>query len=201
VPARTETEPSAPRRGRPRSADTDLRIHQGALRLLRDDGPGAVTVEAAAQASGVAKTTIYRRYADREDLLSAALSEVIGDPGDPPQGDPRDKIRWALDLTWHQMASVLGPGGLAAVVGDTHPRFTELFRRVLTPYTQALVDLIRADIAEGKLRRDLDAEATVSLFVGAYLGELLRRGSVDEDFAERCLHLMWVAMTGGQAEA
>ena len=200
MPDRAGTEPSAPRRGRPRSADTDRRIHQAALRLLHDDGPGAVTVEAVAQTSGVAKTTIYRRYADRDDLLRAALSEVIGDPGDPPQGDPRDKIRWALDLTWHQMASVLGPGGLAAVVGDTHPAFTELFRRVLAPYTQALVDLIRTDIGAGKLRRDLDADATVSLFVGAYLGELLRRGAVDEDFAERCLHLMWVAMTGGQSE-
>jgi AcrR family transcriptional regulator len=196
---RTSAAEAAPRRGRPRSAETDERIRGAALRLLHDHGPGAVTVEAVAASSGVAKTTIYRRYVDRDDLLRAALAAVIGDPGDPPRADPRERIRWALDQTWHQMADVLGPGGLAAVVGDTDRRFTELFRRVLAPYTDALVTLILADVAAGQLRRDLDADATVSLFVGAYLGELVRRGAVDEAFADRCLHLMWVAMTGCRA--
>jgi hypothetical protein len=97
------------------------------------------------------------------------------------------------------MADVLGAGGLAAVVGNTDPAFTDLFRRVLAPYTDGLVALIRSDVDAGLLRADLDADASVSLLVGAYLGELVRRGSVDDGFADRCLHLMWVAMTGGQA--
>jgi AcrR family transcriptional regulator len=187
-----------PRSGRPREAGTDRRIHHAALTLLHDRGPAAVTVEAVAESSGVAKTTIYRRYNDRQDVLRAALTEVIGHPGEPPETDPREKIRWALDKTWHQMAEVLGPGGLAAVVGNTDPAFTDLFRKVLAPYADALVSLIRADVADGTLRDDVDADASVSLIVGAYLGELLRRGTVEDGFADRCLHLMWVAMTGGR---
>ena len=62
---------------------------------------------------------------------------------------------------------------------------------------EALVSLIRADIAAGDLRQDLDADASVSLLLGAYLGELVRRGRIDDGFAERCVELMWVAMTGG----
>jgi AcrR family transcriptional regulator len=200
VAPQTSTPHTARKRGRPRSADTDLRIHAAALRLLHDDGPGAVTMEAVAASSGVAKTTIYRRYADRAALLRAALIAVIGDPGEPPDTDPRGKIRWALDGAWHQMTAVLGPGGLGAVIGNTDERFTELFRSILAPYTDALVALIRDDISAGKLRQDLDAEATVSLFIGAYLGELLRRGAVDDEFRDRCLHLMWVAMTGGHED-
>jgi AcrR family transcriptional regulator len=183
-------------RGRPRSAETDRRIHSAALRLLHDDGPRAVTVEAVAELSGVAKTTIYRRYDDRGALLRGALSATIGEPGLPPDDRPRPRIRWALDQLWGQMADVLGPGGLAAVVGNTDRDFTDLFRGVLTPYTDALVALINADVAAGKLRPDLDADGTVSLFVGAYLGELVRRGRVGDEFAETCLELMWTAMTG-----
>ena len=199
-PAALQTRVAHPvrRRGRPRNADTDRRIHAAALRLLHDGGPGAVTIEAVTALSGVAKTTIYRRFADREALLRAALTALIGDPGEPPDTDPRGKIRWALDGAWHQMADVLGPGGLAAVIGNTDERFTALIRSILGPYTDALVELIRDDISAGKLRGDLDAEATVSLFIGAYLGELLRVGAVDDGFRDRCLHLMWVAMTGGQ---
>jgi len=195
-PERSPASEGGRRRGRPRSSETDERIRAAALRLLHDHGPKAVTVEAVAAGSGVAKTTIYRRYTDRDDLLRSALGAVIGKPGEPPLAAPRDRIRWALEQTWHQMADVLGPGGLAAVVGNTDERFTDLFRSVLAPYTDELVALIRADITAGKLRSDLDPEVTVSLFVGAYLGELVRRGSVDEEFTERCLHVMWVAMTG-----
>jgi len=33
---------------------------------------------------------------------------------------------------------------------------------------------------------------------GAYLGELVRRGTIEDEFADKCLDLMWAAMTGGR---
>ena len=186
------------RRGRPRSAETDRRILAAVLDQLRSGGPRAVTVEGVADSSGVAKTTIYRRYADRHAVLRAALADAIGEPGQPPDAEPREKIRWALDRLWRQMTDVLGPGGLAAIVGDTDRRFTELFRSILMPYADALADLIRVDIEAGRLRSDLDADVVVSLIVGAYLGELVRRGRVEDDFVDKCVELMWVAMAAGQ---
>jgi AcrR family transcriptional regulator len=179
--------------------ETDRDIHRAALRLLRSGGPSAVTVEAVATDSGVAKTTIYRRYADRDAVLRAALAAAISPPGEPVGSTPREKIRWALDQVWHQMSEVLGRGGVSAILGNTQPRFTELFRSVLAPYTRALVDLINADIAAGELRPDLDADTVVTLLFGAYLGELVRRGRVDKDFSERCVDLVWVAMRGSGA--
>lgn len=182
------------KRGRPRRAETDRSIHAAALRLLRTGGPAAVTIEAVAAESGVAKTTIYRRYADREAVLRAALTAAISAPVEPLGDAPREKIRWALDQTWRQMSEVLGRGGVSAILGNAQPSFTRLFRGVLTPYADALVDLIRADMAAGELRGDLDPDAVVSLLVGAYLGELLRRGRVAKDFSKTCVDLIWVAM-------
>lgn len=184
-------------RGRPRNAETDRRILSAVLGLLRRGGPSAVTVEAVAESSGIAKTTIYRRYADRQEVLRAALVDAIGEPGRPPDAEPREKIRWAVDQTWRQMSDVLGPGGLAAIVSDTDRRFTDLCRSILVPYADVLVALIRADVASGQLRGDLDADAAVSMIVGAYLGELVRRGTVEAGFADRCTHLLWIAMTAG----
>lgn len=188
-----------PARGRPRREETDRDIREAALRLLRDGGPAAVTVEAVAIEAGVAKTTIYRRYADREAVLRAALKGAISVP-DAPMGDtPPEKIRWALEQTWHQMSDVLGRGGMSAILGNTQPGFTRLFRSVLTPYANALVDLIRTDVAAGELRRDLDPDTVVSFLIGAYLGELVRRGRVDKAFSEKCVDLMWVAMRRSDA--
>jgi AcrR family transcriptional regulator len=192
---RSSGESPTPRPGRPRREETDRSIHDAALSLLRERGPAAVTVEAVAAESGVAKTTIYRRYADREAVLRTALDAAIGTPGEPPGTTPRERIQWALDQAWHQMAEVLGRGGLSAILQDADPRFTDLFRSVLSPYSDALVDLMRSDMDAGKLRPDLHPDTVVSLLIGAYLGELVRRGRVDPGFSESLLDLMWVAMT------
>jgi AcrR family transcriptional regulator len=172
----------------------DQRLHAAVLELLRDGGPGAVTVDRVAATSGVAKTSIYRRHSNRGELLTAVLSTAIGLPDVPEEGDVREKIRAALEQTWHQMGVVLGPGGLAAIVGDSDPEFTGLFRAALQPYVDTLVGRIRDDVDAGLLRHGLDAEGVVSLMVGAYLGELVRHGEVAPEWLDRTLELLWVLM-------
>jgi AcrR family transcriptional regulator len=153
-----------------------------------------VTIEAIAAESGVAKTTVYRRHADREAVLRAALEAAMTPPREALGDTPREKIRWALEAVWRQTSGLLGRGGLSALVADTQPQFTDLFRSVLTPYTDALADLIRADVAAGTLRPEVDADAVVSLLFGAYLGELVRRGQVSKGFADSCVDLIWAAL-------
>jgi hypothetical protein len=92
------------------------------------------------------------------------------------------------------MAEVLGPGGLSAIVLDADPQFTRLFRAALSPYEDVLVAEIREDVDKGLLRPDVDADGVVSLILGAYLGELIRRGKVDENWMERCLDMIWALL-------
>jgi len=97
------------------------------------------------------------------------------------------------------MSEVLGRGGVSAILGNTQPGFTRLFRSVLAPYTTRLVELIRADMVAGELRGDLDPDTVVSLLIDNSLGELVRRGRVDKGFSEKCVDLIWVAMRPEQA--
>lgn len=175
----------------------DQRLQTAVLALLREGGPGAVTMDRVAATSGVAKTTVYRRHPNRGVLLTAVLSTAIGLPDVPDKGDVRDKIRFALEQAWHQMGVVLGPGGLAAIVGDSDPEFTGLLRAALQPYVDTLVRRIRDDVDAGLLRKGLDAEGVVSLMVGAYLGELVRHGEVSLEWMDRALELLWVLMAPG----
>jgi len=165
------------------------------LTLVRKGGPQAVNVEAVAAESGVAKTTIYRRYANRTELLKTVLESAIETPERLAEGSVRDKIRYALRQAWRQMADVLGPGGLSAIVLDADPQFTKIFRAALRPYEHVLVAEIREDVDKGLLRPDVDADGVVSLFLGAYLGELIRRGTVDEKWMERCFDMIWALLT------
>ncbi len=123
------------------------------------------------------------------------LQVAVGAPEIPREGTVREKIRVALDQAWRQMTDTLGPGGLAAIVGNSDPEFTELFRAALRPYDKALVARIRDDARAGRLRRDLDADGVVSLMFGAYLGELVRHGRVKRGWLDRCMEMIWLVMT------
>lgn len=185
---------AASRPGRPRQADLDRRLESATLALLHDGGPAAVTVEAVAAQAGVAKTSIYRRHANRGELLTAVLRNAIGVPEPPHEGTVRDKIRFSLQQAWRQMADILGPGGLAAIVGDSDPEFTELFRAALRPYDEMLLARIREDMQAGHLRPDADPDGVVSLLLGAYLGELVRHGRVAPDWLDRSLEMIWTTL-------
>lgn len=188
-------EPVPNRSGRPRSTTVDDRIREAVLGLLAERGPRAATVEAVAARSGVAKTTIYRRYDDHAAMLVGVVRGAVGVPEVPDAGDVRTRVHHALEQLWRQLSDVLGPGGMAALVSAAEPEDARLLREAIDPYELAMVDLVRRDIAAGLLRADLDADATVSLLLGGYLGELLRRGSVGPDWLERCLDLVWPALS------
>jgi AcrR family transcriptional regulator len=187
----------APRRvaGRPRSPEIDARLIAATLSLLREAGPEAVNIQAVAERSGIAKTTIYRRYRNRDAMLRAAIAAAMTPPSDPPNADVRDRVTWALGQVREILGEVLGAGGVAALLEDREPGFAGLVREALDPYNDTLVALINADVATGRLRPDLDADAAVSLLMGSYLGELLRRGVIADDWLSRCAELVWHAIT------
>ena len=64
------------RRGRPRSTEADEAILVAATDAFIELGWDGLTIEGVATRAGVGKTTIYRRYSCRLDLLLAAARRL-----------------------------------------------------------------------------------------------------------------------------
>ena len=60
----------------PRRTKSRARVLAAAVELLREVGLSGLTIEAVAARSGVAKTTIYRQFADRDELHLSAVHSV-----------------------------------------------------------------------------------------------------------------------------
>jgi AcrR family transcriptional regulator len=63
-------------RGRPRDPRTDQAILRAALDLFLEHGPDGASIEQIAKRAGVARLTVYRRWATKEDLLLAAVDQA-----------------------------------------------------------------------------------------------------------------------------
>lgn len=94
------------RPGRPRNNDLDVQIRDEAWKLIAEVGCEALTFEAIAQAVGCSRSTLYRRFASRADLIKHLLGETSRDmaPEIRPGMDPR-KVLFAHALTCAELMS------------------------------------------------------------------------------------------------
>ena len=181
-------------RGRPRTTATDQRIVAAALALLREQGPEAVNVASVAARSGVARTTIYRRYRDRSDLLQASLRPVT-EKGEPPAGaSVREKLSWVLTRTQEVLAGSIGLGGVAAVVADSDPEFGAALRAALHAALEPVREQISRDVTDGRLASHVDADIAVNLVLGAYLAEVVRYGTPRATWLDRTVELLTASL-------
>jgi AcrR family transcriptional regulator len=160
--------PEAPARGRgrPRSEQADEAILDATLKMLGTQGVAGTTIEGVAAAAGVGKTTIYRRWPTKTDLILAAISNIV------PAGEPPDTGTMAGDMaalaeTQRRRLAGSGLSGvvprvLAESMGDPelHRDFVE---RVVRPFRDMLRLFIQRGIDRGELRPDLEIEPLVDL--------------------------------------
>ncbi|MET0615460.1 MAG: TetR/AcrR family transcriptional regulator [Thermoleophilaceae bacterium] len=153
-------------RGRPRSEKADQAILDATLRMLGTQGVAGTTIEGVAADAGVGKTTIYRRWPTKSDLILAAISNIVP-PGDPPDTGTMAGDMAALAETQRRRLSGSGLSGivprvLAESMGDPqlHRDFVE---RVVEPFRDMLRLFIERGIDRGELRPDLEVEPLVDL--------------------------------------
>lgn len=168
----------------PRTARTDRKILAGALKLLRESGPQKVTIEAVALVSGVAKTSIYRRYNNSDELLEAVLEQVYTTlpPVPPSSGDWEDTMREAIEVLFEDM----GRGVALTLLQDPHSTTSEVLRRkIIRPRMEILRDLLQRDVELGLIRENVDLDVVIDFMLGASYAHVARYGSLGEDWPAR----------------
>ena len=178
------------RRGRPRQPEIDERIVEAAFELLRGGGPNAVNFDAISSRCGVARTTIYRRYKTREELLATILDEIVEGSFAAPDEPLEGQLRWAVRRVRRLLEEGLGRGGTAAVLGNTDPEFTEALQRRLRHALSTMKSDIAADVEEGRLGSGVDPDALVGAVFGAHLAEVLQYGEPRPGWEDRTVALL-----------
>lgn len=168
--------------------DSATKIGAAVLELLRTRGPSAVTIEGVAERSGVARTTIYRRFADRNEMLTDALRGLahVGESA-THDGSGAGRLRWVVEHAASMILDGIGYGGFAALLTDADPAFTAAFRSVLQAHRKVLADQLQSGVDDGTLRLSGDIETTVDSLVGALLAEYARTGALAGDWVDRVI--------------
>ena len=185
----------------PATGTVDAKIAHATLQILRILGPRAVTMEAVSQESGVAKTTLYRRYRDRRELLRTALAPLGEIAPVETKLSGQERLEWVVQQSIDVIEGGIGLGGMAALLTEEDPEFNAMFREILatsrSPIIAALTDQDR------RRRDEIDPDLVIDMIVGSYIAERARTGQVGRSWARRVVVILSRVLDaqGAQAEA
>jgi AcrR family transcriptional regulator len=161
-------------RGRPRDPAVDESIITATIELLGELGYDGLTVAAVASRAGVSKPALYRRWAEKSQLVVEAMATRM------PVGPLPDTGDTAADLLVHAdyLVTLFGrtpagrvlPGLVSAM--DVDPGLAESYRRLIVEPTR---QRWRIAVERGIARGDLDPGTDVAFLLDAATGPLFVR--------------------------
>ncbi|HYI62907.1 MAG TPA: TetR/AcrR family transcriptional regulator [Acidimicrobiales bacterium] len=164
--------------GDPRIARTRSTVIAVVHRLLRTEGPGAVTFGRVSRETGVSRTTLYRHWPGPSELVADAWTRLVPPGPPPPTADLRVdlvamfiRVRNAVESTTMQRSL---PTFLAAALDD--PVISQLHAAFVRDRRQPVLERLSQARAEGELDADADLDLLVDLLSGPlFYRQLLRR--------------------------
>jgi TetR/AcrR family transcriptional regulator of autoinduction and epiphytic fitness len=148
-------------------------ILEAVLDELGAVGYGALTIEGVAARAGVGKSTIYRHWSGKLDLVEDAFRTLKAPVQAPETGTLRERVVGLLEqvacLVEESTYSTCMPALIEAAERD--PQVRDLHRRFSAERRAVLVELLRDAVKDGELPADTDPE----LLGDALLGSILLR--------------------------
>lgn len=174
--------------GRPRSQAAHDAVLKAALRLVTKRGFRAVSVNEIAAEAGVGKMTLYRHWPNKAALVMDSLLVLIGSETDFPEaGSAIESLRQQLDLQAAFFRSSRGNliRSLVAEAQSDSELAIAFRERWLVPRREGVRQIMRAAVAEGSLRSDIDIDTAIDILYGSlYYRLLLGAGALDEPFVD-----------------
>src|SRR3954453_4705136 len=187
-----DADPATRTPGRPLDPEIDRGILTAAGEIFVRDGFQNMTLPGVAAAAGVAKTTVYRRYANTVELVLATINHLNTHCSPPDPGSARDDLVAVLDFA--RLRFDPSVTGTLLTEEREHPELLQAARRqMIVPAIDRFRHVLRAGIERGELRSDLDVDAAGHALLGSFFIRYLERGRPRAGWAEGIVDALWPA--------
>jgi AcrR family transcriptional regulator len=161
----------APAKGRPRSEAVSHSILEATLDLIAVHGSFAdVSIEGIAERSGVSKTSIYRRWSSKEELIAAAIDSM---KAPLPESMPRTSLRDDLVHIGNSMRKTMGSRDRKVVkcmmLEVKEPDYQRQHDRLVKQRRQFVKDTFAYWIEHGEMDDGIDLDLAVAMFISPLL--------------------------------
>lgn len=188
-----------PRRGRPRDPSRDEAIIEAAIDVLLRDGYDRLSIEGVAAAAGVGKTTVYRRWGSKAELVIDALATLKPsiDTIDTGTLDGDIELLIATACSPHSQRLQQVMVSICSAL-PREPELLEAFRlRFTEPRIARIADMLERARDRGELGPAIDVAMAASLVPSLMLQRALMTGQpAGRGYAERVVGTVLLPVLG-----
>ncbi|GGI97680.1 TetR/AcrR family transcriptional regulator [Streptomyces brasiliensis] len=204
-----DAQPATASGGRPRDPAIEEAIIRATRRRLATDGYASMTIGDIVADAGVTRPTLYRRWANKYELVIDALQDGLRKqreaypPLDMDGLAPREAFTEAvrrLDPRYHNERAMALHGNFMAEVERVPGLLEQLREHGVRPRCEKLLLTLVSLQRRGAVREDADLDMVVTLCFGSYFADYLRTGrDVPDGLAEQVVATIWPAIAVGSA--
>jgi len=162
--------------GRPRSARSHQAMLRATLELLAEVGFEAMSIEAIATRAGVGKTTIYRRYSSKEELVADAIESMREEVLIPDTGNLWSDIDAIIENAAQITLNPLGRQTVSMIISSasSNANFAQIYwTKYLQPRRQAFAIVIERAKIRNEVQEDLNPDLVFDAMSGIMLYALI----------------------------
>lgn len=162
--------------GRPRSIQSHQAILKATLELLAEVGYERMSIEAIAQSAKVGKSTIYRRYKGKEELVADAIESIRKEVVIPDTGNFWADIDALIANAARITFNPLGRQAVATIISSasSNSEFARIYtEKYLQPRREAFAVVIQKAKIRNEVALDLDANFVFDVMSGMMLYGLI----------------------------
>jgi AcrR family transcriptional regulator len=182
--------------GRPRSIKSHQAMLQATLELLAEVGFDVMSIDAIAARAGVGKTTIYRRYASKEELVADAIESVREEIVIPNTGNLQGDIDALIQNAAQITLSPLGRQTVAMIISSasSNAQFAQIYwTRYLQPRRRTFAIVLQRAKARNEIPADLDSDLVFDAMSAIMLYALIFQPTSESwtAYVHRALNLLF----------
>jgi AcrR family transcriptional regulator len=162
--------------GRPRSVQSHQAMLQATLELLAEVGFDAMSIDAIASRAKVGKTTIYRRYASKAELVADAIESVREEIMLPDTGNLQSDIDALIENAAQITLSPLGRQTVAMIISSasSNTQFAQIYwTKYLEPRRNSFGLVLERAKVRNEIPTDLDSDLVFDMMSGIMLYALI----------------------------
>lgn len=162
--------------GRPRSTESHQAMLQATLEVLAEVGFESMSIEEIANRAKVGKTTIYRRYRGKEELVADAIESLRQDVAIPDTGNLWSDLDALIENAAQITLNSLGRQTVAMIISSaaSNSQFATIYwTKYLQPRRQAFAVVVERAKARNELQSDVDAGLIFDTMSGIMLYALI----------------------------
>lgn len=187
-----------------RKQGRSARVVSDVLRATAEEigrvGYAGLRIEDVAERSGVNKTTIYRRWPTKVDLVTAAIRHFAEVPEPPDTGSVRGDLLLLLRYSAARSHSTLGRGLIRMLqLERTHPEVDLVAQQIAKEQLHPRHVVVRRAVERGDLPAGTDIELVVELVFAPVIKRIVFARSAPDDFLEAVVDIVLAGARSGAA--